>query len=104
MLEDPSVAKPINREHGRSVRCWNSSSGGLGGQIKSDGGRLRPALSGGHGDVGQCVWLIDRENGKEPTIAEAEYRSEKPHDPELEKQARDEAIKEAVKQGWTKPT
>src|SRR6187455_2638796 len=42
--------------------------------------------------------------GKEPTIAEAEYRSEKPHDPELEKQARDEAIKEAVRQGWTKPT
>jgi hypothetical protein len=43
--------------------------------------------------------------GKEPTIAEAEYRgSEKPHDPKLEKQARNEAIKEAVKQGWTKPT
>ena len=42
--------------------------------------------------------------GKEPTIAEAEYRSEKAHDPELEKQARDEAIKEAVKQGWTKST
>ena len=41
--------------------------------------------------------------GKEPTIAEAEYKgSEKPHDPELEKQARNEAIKEAVKQGWTK--
>jgi hypothetical protein len=43
--------------------------------------------------------------GKEPTIAEAEYKGrEKPHDPELEKQARNEAIKEAVKQGWTKPT
>jgi hypothetical protein len=43
--------------------------------------------------------------GKEPTIAEAEYKgSEKPHDPELEKRARNEAIKEAVKQGWTKPT
>jgi len=43
--------------------------------------------------------------GKEPTIAEAEYKgSEKPHDPELEKQARNEAIKEAVKQRWTKPT
>ena len=38
-------------------------------------------------------------------IAEAEYKgSEKPHDPKLEKQARNEAIKEAVKQGWTKPT
>jgi hypothetical protein len=43
--------------------------------------------------------------GKEPTIAEAEYKgSEKPYDPELEKRARNEAIKEAVKQGWTKPT
>ena len=43
--------------------------------------------------------------GKEPTIAEAEYKgSEKPHDPEIEKQARNEAIKEAVKQGWRNPT
>jgi hypothetical protein len=43
--------------------------------------------------------------GKEPTIAEAEYKgSEKSHDPELEKEARNEAMKEAVKKGWTKPT
>jgi hypothetical protein len=54
------------------------------------------------------TWLFrfpDGSLGKEPSIAEAEYKAgEKPHDPELEKQARNEAIKRAVKQGWTKPT
>jgi hypothetical protein len=41
--------------------------------------------------------------GREPTMAKAEHKG-RPHDLGLEEQARKEAIKEAVKQGWTKPT
>lgn len=70
--------------------------------IRTRAGRVISVTWEGH------QWLFrfsEGSLGKEPTIAEAEYQgSEKPHDPELEKQARNEAIQEAVKQGWTKPT
>lgn len=70
--------------------------------IDTRAGRLVSVTWEGH------QWLFrfpEGSLGKEPTIAEAEYKgSEKPHDPELEKRARNEAIKEAVRQGWTKPT